>query len=127
MILKHYVIERIIIMENEKVIRITGPNVWDALVESMSYMTDETEVIEQLKTDIKAFREYTDQYTFLSSNPGTILDLFIHQYRYTLQAFHHGCYDKYSKIFDDWLDITDTVMYSVQAPPHIEKGENNGN
>lgn len=89
-------------------------DVWGALVKAMTDITDETEVIEQLKTDIKSFREYIEEYGIIYYQP-SIVDLFINQYRYTLKAFHHGCYDKYSTIFDKWLIRTNIIQYRVSA------------
>lgn len=90
----------------------TNLDVWDALVKAMTDITDETEVIEQLKTDIKSFREYIDKYVIIYHVP-SIVDLFINQYRYTLKAFHHGCYDEYSTIFDKWLVNANLIQYRV--------------
>ncbi len=101
-------------MDDKTITISTDLDVWSALVKAMTDITDETEVIEQLKTDIKSFREYIEEYGIIYYQPATV-DLFISQYRYTLKAFHHGCYDKYSTIFDEWFTKANFVQYRISA------------
>ena len=87
-------------------------NVWDEIIRKAESVTNETEVIEQIKNDIDSFRTYIKKYEGFMPNISLYdeVDLFFKHYKFALLAFHHGCYDKYQKEFNLWLYKAEIVQ-----------------
>lgn len=87
-------------------------NVWDEIIRKAESVTNETEVIEQIKNDIDSFCTYIKKYEGFMPNISLYdeVDLFFKHYKFALLAFHHGYYDKYQKEFNLWLYKAEIVQ-----------------
>lgn len=90
-------------------------NIWDEIIRKAESVTNETEVIEQIKNDIESFRTYIKKYEGFMSNLSLYdeVDMFFKYYKFALLAFHHGCYDKYQKEFNLWLYKAEIVRFML--------------
>jgi hypothetical protein len=90
-------------------------NIWDEIIRKAESVTNETEMIEQIKNDIELFHTYIKRYEGFMPNISLYdeVDMFFKHYKIALLEFHHGCYDKYPEEFNRWLYRAQLFQFNV--------------